>query len=84
MRKHIDNPNVIMESLHLKRFADEGSRQAAAAADAGAAEAAAQAANRAAMHDGLRTKLAASRAEKSTKLQKDEAIHAAILKRKVC
>eukprot|EP00775_Hariotina_reticulata_P002553 gene2553-2855_t len=82
MRKHIDNPNVLMESLHLKRFADEGSRQAAAAAEAGAAEAAAEVANKAAVHDNLRAKLAASRADKSAKLQRDAAIHAAILKRK--
>lgn len=84
MRKKNASPNSLMESLHLKRFADEGSRQAAAVADAAAAEAAAEQASKAAMRSSLRGKLAAGRNERATKLQHDEAVHAAILKRQVC
>jgi len=72
-----------MESLHLKRFADEGSRQAVAAAEAAATAAANQAAVRGAFKDGLKNKMATSRADKATTLQRDEAVHATILRHQV-
>lgn len=83
MRKQSSSPNKLMESLHLKPFADEGSRQAAAAADAAAAAAAAHAAGRSAFRGELTNKMAAGRIEKTTKLQRDEAVHAAILRHQV-
>ena len=84
MRKNSSSPNMLMESLHLKRFADEGSRQAAAAAEGAAAAAAAgQAAGRAAFRDGLKNKMATARSDKANKLQRDEAVHAAILRHQV-
>jgi hypothetical protein len=83
MRKKVGSPNALMESMHLKRFADEGSRQAMTAADSAAAEAAAQLARKAAMRDGQLGKLAAARADKSLRLQRDEAVHAALLKHQV-
>jgi hypothetical protein len=83
MRKNSSSPNKLMESLHLKRFADEGSRQAAAVADATAAAAAAHAAGRSAFRDGLKNQMAAGRHEKATQLQRDEAVHAAILRHQV-
>lgn len=83
MRKNSSSPNRLMESLHLKRFADEGGRQAAAAAEGAAAAAAAHAAGRSAFRDGLTSKMAAGRTDKATKLQRDEAVHAAILRHQV-
>lgn len=83
MRKNSSSPNKLMESLHLKRFADEGSRQAAAVAEATAAAAAAHAAGRSAFRDGLKNQMATGRHEKATQLQRDEAVHAAILRHQV-
>lgn len=83
MRKQSSSPNKLMESLHLKPFADEGSRQAAAAADAAAAAAAAHAAGRSAFRGELTNKMATGRIEKTIKLQRDEAVHAAILRHQV-
>jgi hypothetical protein len=83
MRKNSSSPNKLMESLHLKRFADEGSRQAAAVSEATAAVAAAHAAGRAAFRDGLKNQMATARHEKATQLQRDEAVHAAILRHQV-
>lgn len=84
MRKNASSPNMLMESLRLKPFADEGSRQAAAAADATAAASAGQAAVRAAFREGLKGRMAAGRSDKATQLQHDEAVHAAILRHQVC
>lgn len=83
MRKNSASPNMLMESLHLKQFTDEGSRQAAAAAEAAAAAAAAHAAGRSAFRDGLKTKMAVGRTDKAVKLERDEAVHAAILRHQV-
>eukprot|EP00882_Tetradesmus_deserticola_P029294 GHRQ01032795.1.p1 GENE.GHRQ01032795.1~~GHRQ01032795.1.p1 ORF type:complete len:159 (+),score=30.02 GHRQ01032795.1:170-646(+) len=83
LRRKVGSPNALMESLHLKRFADEGSSQAMTAADRAAADAAAQLARRAAIRDGELGKLAAARANKSLKLQRDEAVHAALIKHQV-
>lgn len=83
MRKNSSSPNRLMESIHLKRFADEGSRQAAAAAEAAAAAAAAHAAGRSAFRGELKDKMATGRHEKATQLQRDEAVHAAILRHQV-
>lgn len=83
MRKNSASPNMLMESLHLKHFADEGSRQAAAAAEAAAAAAAAHTAGRSAFREGLKTKMAVGRTDKAVKLERDEAVHAAILRHQV-
>lgn len=83
MRKNSSSPNRLMESIHLKRFADEGSRQAAAAAEAAATAAAAHAASRSAFRGELKDKMATGRHEKATQLQRDEAVHAAILRHQV-
>jgi hypothetical protein len=83
MRKKVGSPNALMESMHLKRFADEGSRQAMTAAESAAAEAAAQQARKAAMREAELGKLAAARADKSLRLQRDEAVHAALLRHQV-
>lgn len=72
-----------MESLHLKKFVDTGSRQEAAAAEMTAAEEAMRGAKRAAFITSERTKLAAARADKANKLSQDKAVHAAILKHQV-
>lgn len=83
MRKNSGSPNKLMESLHLKRFADEGSRQAAVATDGAAAATAAHAASRSAFRGELKSKMATGRHEKATQLQRDEAVHAAILRHQV-
>eukprot|EP00879_Flechtneria_rotunda_P030182 GHRR01032781.1.p1 GENE.GHRR01032781.1~~GHRR01032781.1.p1 ORF type:complete len:295 (+),score=115.10 GHRR01032781.1:141-1025(+) len=80
MRKRSESPNKLMQTLHVKRFIDEGERQAAAAADAAAAEAIARAAAKAAARIEELNKLAAARADKAAKLQRDDAVHAALLK----
>jgi hypothetical protein len=72
-----------MEALHLRRYADEGARQAAVAAQDAAAAAAAASAERAAFRDGLRGRLCANRTDRAAKLQRDEAVHAAILRHQV-
>lgn len=83
MRKKVGSPNALMESMHLKRFADEGSRQAMTAAELAAAEASTQQARKAAMREAELGKLAAARADKSLRLQRDEAVHATLLKHQV-
>eukprot|EP00878_Enallax_costatus_P042828 GHUV01050318.1.p2 GENE.GHUV01050318.1~~GHUV01050318.1.p2 ORF type:complete len:164 (+),score=66.55 GHUV01050318.1:1541-2032(+) len=83
MRKKSQSPNAMMESLHLKKFADEGSRQTAAAAEGAAAEKARQDLKRATFRDTERAKLAVVRNDKANKLDRDEAVHAAILKHQV-
>lgn len=83
MRKKSQSPNAMMESLHLKRFADEGSRLATAAAEAAAAEKAMKESKRAAFRDSERTKLTAARNDKANRLDRDEAVHAAIIKHQV-
>lgn len=83
MRKTSRSPNAMMESLHLKKFVDTGSRQEAAAAEMTAAEEAMRGAKRAAFITSERTKLAAARADKANKLSQDKAVHAAILKHQV-
>lgn len=83
MRKNSSNPNVLMEAMHLKRFADEGARQDRAAAESATAAAGSQAAMRGAFREGLRNKMAAARADRTVKLQRDEAVHAAILRHQV-
>lgn len=83
MRKNSSSPNRLMELIHLRRFADEGSRQAVAAAEAAAAAAAAHAAGRSAFRGELKDKMATGRHEKATQLQRDEAVHAAILRHQV-
>lgn len=83
MRKKSENPNTLMESLHLKRFADEGARQASAAAEGNALEASVKQAQRGARREEELSKLAAGRSDKTTKLQRDEAVHAALLKHQV-
>ena len=83
MRKRAENPNVILETMHLKPYYDEGSRQAAEAADALLESRHAKTASQAQFRGSMRDTLARARQEKSTKLEKDEAVHAALLKRKV-
>jgi hypothetical protein len=83
MRKRADNPNVLMETMHLKPYFDEGSRQAAEAADALLESRHAKTASQAGFRGSIRDTMARSRQEKSTKLERDEAVHAALLKRKV-
>jgi hypothetical protein len=83
MLKKVGSPNALMESMHLKHFADEGSRQAMTAAESAAAEATAQQARKAAMREAELGKLAAARADKSMRLRRDEAVHATLLKHQV-
>lgn len=83
LRKHAVSPKRVREALHLQHFSDEAARQAAAAADGAAVEAARQACDRAALRSSLRGQLAAGRSGRHAKLQRDEAVHAAILKYQV-
>lgn len=83
MRKRTQSPNAMMESLHLKKFADEGCRQAAVAAESTAAEKAMKDMKQAAFRDAELNKLAAARSDKANRLNRDEAVHAALLKHQV-
>ncbi len=83
MRSRSSNPNTLMQSMHLKRFADEGAAQAAAAAEALAQERAAKKAAQGSFRQDVRHVMESTHTERVAKLQRDEAVHAALLKRKV-
>ena len=82
MRAQVDNPNALMESIHLKQFYDEQARQQYKAIRGEAHEKQAHTAERATFRAGQLDKLSGSRTEKIKKLTHDDAVHAALLKRK--
>mmetsp|Transcript_35241 Transcript_35241/g.78424 ORF Transcript_35241/g.78424 Transcript_35241/m.78424 type:complete len:1824 (+) Transcript_35241:146-5617(+) len=82
MRRKQDNPNMLMESMHLRKFTEEQYKQERRANRGLSEEQAQYKAQQAAFRKSLQTTMSAGRTEKSKKLQHDDAVHAAILKRK--
>lgn len=83
LRLQAANPNMVMENIHLSKFADEGLRQQREAL----ATLLRERSQRRAQHDSLRAtqmdKMSSSRGDKAQKLARDDAVHAALLKCKV-
>ncbi|GLC51118.1 hypothetical protein PLESTB_000467700 [Pleodorina starrii] len=82
MRLQAANPNQVMESIHLSKFADEGLRQQREALATLLRERAQQAAQRDTFRAGQMEKMGSARSDKAQKLSRDDAVHAALLKRK--
>lgn len=72
-----------MESMHLARFTEEGLKQQRMALTALLQDRAHAAADRDTFRHGQLDKLASARSDKAQRLARDEAVHAALLKRKV-
>ncbi|EFJ52136.1 hypothetical protein VOLCADRAFT_103155 [Volvox carteri f. nagariensis] len=82
LRLQAANPNMVMESIHLSKFADEGLRQQREALATLLRERAQQTAQRDALRSTQMEKMSSARSEKAQKLARDDAVHAALLKRK--
>lgn len=83
LRAQGENPNAVMQTMHLKRFLDEGLHQQQAAFQAEQQAHADKAAVQDAFRTTVRSKLATGKLERVKQLEHDEAVHAAIMKRKV-
>lgn len=83
MRNTADNPNTLMSSMHLRRYTEEMYRQERLAQTGTLEERAAMASNRATFRSSQMTKMEQARADKLKKLQRDDAVHASLLKHKV-
>ncbi len=77
------NPNMVMEGIHLSKFADEGTRQQREALTALFRDRAQHSAQRDTLRATQMEKMSSARSDKAQKLGRDDAVHAALLKRKV-
>eukprot|EP00798_Chlamydomonas_sp_ICE-L_P002728 gene2728-12601_t len=82
MRSIAGNNKHIMEAVHLQRFTDAGYDTDMKANNGNAAERAMLEQQAISLRSGLLNKMGTGRNDKATKLQHDDAIHSAILKRK--
>ncbi|GIL73035.1 hypothetical protein Vretimale_4669 [Volvox reticuliferus] len=82
LRLQAANPNMVMESIHLSKFADEGLRQQREALAALFRERAQHTAQRDTFRATQIDKMGSARSDKAQKLARDDAVHAALLKRK--
>ncbi|GFR40940.1 hypothetical protein Agub_g1600 [Astrephomene gubernaculifera] len=82
LRIQAANPNVVMESMHLSKFTDEGLRQQREALATLLRERAQHVAQRDTFRAGQMDRMHSGRSDKAQKLARDDAIHAALLKRK--
>ena len=83
MRGTADNPNSLMSSMHLRKFSEEMYRQERSANMGTLEERAALASHRATFRSSQMTKMEQARSDKLKKLQRDDAVHASLLKHKV-
>ena len=83
MRSNAENPNSLMSSLHLRRYTEELYRQEQAANNALTQEKASMTHQRSTFRSSQITKMEAARGDKLKKLQRDDAVHATLLKHKV-
>ncbi|KXZ56759.1 hypothetical protein GPECTOR_1g684 [Gonium pectorale] len=82
MRIQAANPNAVMESMHLAKFTEEGIRQQREALATLLRERSQHAAQRDTFRAGQMEKLSSARSDKAQRLARDDAVHAALLKRK--
>ena len=83
MRSNAENPNTLLSSLHLRRYTEEMYRQEQAAKSARVHDSSLMASQRATFRSSLLTKMEGARGDKMKKLQRDDAVHATLLKHKV-
>ncbi|KAG2499886.1 hypothetical protein HYH03_002175 [Edaphochlamys debaryana] len=82
LRNNATNPNAVMEAMHLSAFTEEGIRQQREALATLLRERATTVAQRDTFRAGQMDKLHSARSDKAQRLDRDEAVHAALLKRK--
>ncbi|KAG2442556.1 hypothetical protein HXX76_002642 [Chlamydomonas incerta] len=82
LRSQAANPNAIMESMALAKFTEEGIRQQREALAGLLRDRAQHTAQRDTFRATQMDKLGSARGDKSQRLERDEAVHAALLKRK--
>lgn len=83
MRSNAENPNALRETVHLERFTKEGMRQERSAARALIDSRAATVDLQLTARRGQLDRMGTARSDKSVRLQRDDAVHASLLKRKV-
>ena len=84
MRKNGGNANALMESMHLRKYMEDMYKLEKKASKATLHDKAALASQRATFRSSQLTNLESSRRDKLKKLEHDDAVHAALIKHKVC
>ena len=83
MRSKQENPNDLMQSLHLRKFMEAQYKLERRAASATEQEKMLSESQKSAFRSTLKSNLETQRSEKSKKLDADKAVHAALMKHKV-
>lgn len=83
MRSQAMSGNALMESMHLAQYSHEGARQQQAVLAGMLRDRQRKVADQGTFRAAQTGKMASARSDKAQKLNRDDAVHAALLKRKV-